>query len=506
MSDLQDVISMTFHWDSERTKALYLDVMLREGQVSDEGLFQWRAFLQNEKLLFRMFNCTDRCARLEREFHEWDSDNTGKIPAADLEDLLLKAFSLADKEHRERFADAVMMDAEGEDLTEDDLLKADYFYLMALAEEELVLQKVPPKPEITAERQRAMKVRAGTQPVGGGMKARWDAIHNGGLVAYVQGSPTLKKGIQDPCFDDPSSADALFNKGKDAITTDNGFKWWLAKELFEKAAFEYQCARNWQGTADSWLHVADCQGMLGSPVESATSLVKAADFYKKCQPMLAIKCLTEATEVYEDQKLTSMLALLNRQIAELYESQGDNDNAIAFYIEATEHYSKPDQVKQKFDLNKKIGILYAKDGRFEDGVEQFERLAHTVLEDNLSGNPVLGRLCIKDLFFYATLCKLCTLEASLSGVERLDKVIMAEKSFKKYEEMDLENIGTEIELETCKKLIKAMFKAESDQIKAALDIFHMCRTVEPWVEELFQKILKNSDDWMDKLEQGFNAK
>lgn len=494
LAELKDVISTTFPWDTDRVKAMYVDVMLREAPVVD-GKVNYHMMLDDGKAVFRIFATADRCSRLEKEFAEWD-EGEGTVEVAKLKDLVNKAFPLALPENKERFLDAVLMEVDGDSVTEDDLLKSDYFYLMAMAEEETIVEKAKTVPPKGPQKKEVTK----TAPLGGGMRARWQEVRGGGLVEYMQSSPTLKKGIVAIDFQNPSAPDELYKKGEEQIETDNGFKWWLALDLFKKAAGDYTYGKEWSKAGDALLKVADCQGMLGSPIESAATLVKAADCYKKVNRQLAIKCLNEAVDVYEDQGRTSMFALLHKQIGELYEEEGDLQMAVEYYAQAAEHYCKPEQVKQRFLLNKRIGRLHAMSGNYPEGIKMFEQLAHTVVKDNLGSNPVLGRLEVKEYFFHATLCHLSALDAKESGVQRLDKVMNADKAFRSYEEMDLENIGMELELELCKKLIKAMIKADSDAIREALDIFHMCRTVEPWVNVLLAKVQQNSDDWLAKVE------
>jgi alpha-soluble NSF attachment protein len=497
VSELPDVISFAFNMDTERARKMYLDCIIREAEVDSDGNVNYEKLLEDEKAMFRMFLCADRVVKLERQFEEWDTEDEGTIEASALKNFVCQAFNLVNEDSRESFVNAVLLDCDTSSglIQEDDLFKSEYFYLMALAEEEEVSARKKPDPgpqKLPLEK---------PKPIGGGMKSRWEALRGPGLISHVTSGPTLRKGAVQPGVEVPTDAYELYKLAQESIIDDDGTKWWKALDLFRQSAQAYECIKHFGSAADSYVCAADVQGVLGSPVESAETLCKAAEMYTKASLINeAISCLAEAIEVYEDHGRVQMLAILHKQIAELYEQQTKFYNAIQYWEQAAELYCKPTSIVQRFRCNKRAAQLYAMVGTFEEAIVRYEKLADTVIEDNLDGKPSLGRLEVKDLFFISILCQLCTIDCTETGVQRLARWERANSSLQTYEEKDVENIGTDVQWELARELVKAAYQPQLDVMQEAVKKYLFIRTVEPWIADLLDIVQQKAADWQAKVE------
>eukprot|EP00992_Anisonema_acinus_P008430 TRINITY_DN4518_c0_g1_i1.p1 TRINITY_DN4518_c0_g1~~TRINITY_DN4518_c0_g1_i1.p1 ORF type:complete len:608 (-),score=135.29 TRINITY_DN4518_c0_g1_i1:95-1876(-) len=512
-SELLSLVHHAFPDLSDSVARVYHDVILREVDCDGDGNVAYRELLtrgDSSQLLKRIFDCVDKAEALEHEFSEMDVDGSGSVDTSELEGLIAKAFPGAGEAMRSRFLHAVLLDCDKDGsgtITMEEFFKSEYFYMLAMADEESVDE---PAPQTKTKRTPFAKCAG----LGGGMKSRCAELsprraNEPPLIEVVRTAPPKSPRQKLPVVEryerdnfvpvDPGlNGDVLLAKAEEALAAySSGHQWNDAREHFQDAADAFEREGRYGKAGEAYIRVADCFGKIGSPIESAKAMVRAAEAFAQVNPEDAIATLNETIDIFEDFKLTKMVGRVYKQIAELYERINNFRDSIDFYLQAADLYEGDEHVATRVMCHKKVAELYARSGLYKDAIQTYELLATTVFENNLSANPVLGRLEVKDFYFRAVLCYLAQVENVKKGIDRITVIERAKAGFERYTDLDIENFNGGLEYNVAKNLIEASLKQDTNLMRNTIADYKAARQVEPWVADLLGRIQVALHDWLE---------
>mmetsp|Transcript_32473 Transcript_32473/g.58974 ORF Transcript_32473/g.58974 Transcript_32473/m.58974 type:complete len:301 (-) Transcript_32473:622-1524(-) len=162
-----------------------------------------------------------------------------------------------------------------------------------------------------------------------------------------------------------------------------GNKFEEAAELFEKAANNYKLGKSFGDAADMYEKLGDVYIKLDSKYEAATAYVEAAKCAAKSSGQRATALLQRAVSLYTDMGRLNMAARQLREIAEQSEKQGLKEEAIQFYIQASDLFETENSNAEASKCKLKVAEFYADLGQFKKSAELFEEAAERAVESNL---------------------------------------------------------------------------------------------------------------------------
>ncbi|KAF9593610.1 hypothetical protein IFM89_024261 [Coptis chinensis] len=204
-----------------------------------------------------------------------------------------------------------------------------------------------------------------------------------------------------------------------------GSKYEDASELYEKSANCFKLAKSWDKAAAVYIKLANCHLKLDSKHEAASAYVDAANAYKKISPKEAITCLENAVNCFTEIGRLNMAARHAKEIGELYETEQDLLQAIAYLERAADLFSSEEVTTSANQCKQKVAQLAAQLEQYAKAVEIYEEIARHSLNNNLLKYSVKGYL------LNAGLCQLCKGDA-----------IAITNALEKYQDLDPTFSGT----------------------------------------------------------------
>ncbi|PPD78522.1 hypothetical protein GOBAR_DD24548 [Gossypium barbadense] len=202
-----------------------------------------------------------------------------------------------------------------------------------------------------------------------------------------------------------------------------------AAELFDKAANCFKLAKSCNSLQSLSLE---------SKHEAAQAYVDAAHCYKKANVKgesgvhEAISCLKEAVNMFCDIGRLSMAAKYYKEIAELYESEQNTEQAIDYYEKAADFFQNEDISTSANQCKQKVAQFAAQieqylkcDDTYQKAVEIYEDIARQSLSNNLLKYGAKGHL------LNAGICQLCK-----------GDVVAITNALERYQELDPTFSGT----------------------------------------------------------------
>ncbi|KAF5747062.1 alpha-soluble NSF attachment protein 2 [Tripterygium wilfordii] len=180
-----------------------------------------------------------------------------------------------------------------------------------------------------------------------------------------------------------------------------GSKYEDAAELLEKASNLYKLAKSWDKAGASYVKLANCHLKVDSKHEAASAFVDAAHCYKKTSANEAISCLEQAVNLMCDIGRLSMAARYYKEIAELYESEQNIEQAIVNYERAADMFQSEEVTTSANQCKQKVAQFSAQLEQYQRSIEIYEEIAKQSLNNNLLKYGVKGHL------LNAGLCHLC---------------------------------------------------------------------------------------------------
>ena len=118
-----------------------------------------------------------------------------------------------------------------------------------------------------------------------------------------------------------------------------GNKYEDAAELLEKASNNYKLAKMWREAAGAFVMLSECHLKADSKHDAASAMVDAANANKKVSVVDAIGNLKQAVIYFNDLGRLSIAAKHVKECGELFEKEGNTDEALAAYREAGDLYA-----------------------------------------------------------------------------------------------------------------------------------------------------------------------
>ncbi|CAN1825847.1 Alpha-soluble NSF attachment protein [Linum perenne] len=204
-----------------------------------------------------------------------------------------------------------------------------------------------------------------------------------------------------------------------------GSKFEDASDLYDKAANSYKLAKSWDKAGATYAKLASCHLKLDSKHEAAQAYVDAAHCYKKTSTSEAISCLGQAVEMFCDIGRISMAARYNKEIAELYETEGNIEKSIQFYEKAADFFEGEEVTTSANQCKQKVAQFAAQLEQYPKAIAIYEEIARHSLSNNLLKYGVKGHL------LNAGICHLCK-----------GDVVAITNALEKYQDLDPTFSGT----------------------------------------------------------------
>jgi len=238
---------------------------------------------------------------------------------------------------------------------------------------------------------------------------------------------------------DDSQARDLVAKAEKKLTSWSLFsgasKYEEAAEMFTKAANRFKVAKNWNEAGSAFEQTARCHLKCDSAHEAATAYQDAANCYKKTDAQRAILLYKEGVRLQEDMGRFTMAAKLQKEIAELHETENNLENAMDAYQKAADYYAGEESTSAANQCLLKVAGFAAATSDYKKAIEIYEQVAMTSLESTLL------KWSVKDYFLRAGICHLASGDTDATAAA-LDRYKNLDASFASTREgLFLENIA-----------------------------------------------------------------
>ncbi|KAK7300465.1 hypothetical protein RJT34_11309 [Clitoria ternatea] len=204
-----------------------------------------------------------------------------------------------------------------------------------------------------------------------------------------------------------------------------GSKYDTAADLFDKSANSYKLAKSWDKAGSTYLKLANCHLKLESKHEAAQAYVEAAHCYKKTQINEAVSCLDNAVNIFCEIGRLSMAARYLKEIADLYESEQNIEQAVVYYEKSADIFESEESTTTANQCKQKVAQYSAQLEQYQRSIEIYEAIARQSLSNNLLKYGVKGHL------LNAGICELCK-----------GDIIAITNALERYQELDPTFSGT----------------------------------------------------------------
>lgn len=250
-----------------------------------------------------------------------------------------------------------------------------------------------------------------------------------------------------------------------------------AAEMYIKAANMFKLAKHSDEAGAAFVRAAECQ-VKSSKHEAATSYQNAANCYRKTNVAEAVHCMKTAVDLYTDEGRFSIAAKQQKEVAELYESELDFENAIAAYTTAAEFYEGEGQQSASNQCLLKVAHYSAQQEKYEKAIEIYEKVAKVSMDSNLL------KWSVKEYFLKAGLCHLCA-----------DDIVSAKRAVEIYQEMDV-TFASQREAKFLQEIIAACEATDAEAFTASVVAYDQISKLDQWKTTILLRIknaLKNDD-------------
>ncbi|MED6107855.1 hypothetical protein PIB30_018139 [Stylosanthes scabra] len=180
-----------------------------------------------------------------------------------------------------------------------------------------------------------------------------------------------------------------------------GSKYEDAADLFDKAANSFKLAKSWDKAGETYLRLASCHSKLESKHEAAQAYVDAAHCYKKTNINEAVNCLEHAVSLFCDIGRLSMAARYLKEIAELYESEQNIEQAVIYFEKSADFFQNEEVTTTANQCKQKVAQYAAQLEQYQKSIDIYEAIARQSINNNLLKYGVKGHL------LNAGICELC---------------------------------------------------------------------------------------------------
>ena len=238
-----------------------------------------------------------------------------------------------------------------------------------------------------------------------------------------------------------------------------------AIDLFGKAANFFKMAKRWQSAGEAFVKCAECEMKLKSHHEAAAHFVEAAKMYSRVDPAEAISHYRQAIVMFCEIGRFTSAARHAEDIAALYETDNNVEEALSYFQQAADYYSGEDATTKASKCLAKVAQYSATLDKYNEAVQVFERLGTECLDSNLL------KFNAKRHFLHAGFCTLA----------RGDLVAMRQ-ALERYSELDYSFQGSR-EHQLLEKTTDAYenydLDAFSDTLSVPFAVYRGLRTCDP---------------------------
>lgn len=214
-----------------------------------------------------------------------------------------------------------------------------------------------------------------------------------------------------------------------------------ATDLYIQAANQYRLQKDFNQAGTQFVKASEIQDELGNFNDSANHLVEAYKCFKGTSPTDAITSLSKAIHIFLTQNgQFRRAANFTMDLAELYETVNDVENAIKSYEQAGDYFTTDHAEALANKSFLKCADLAAGNNQYKKAIELYDTIIKQLINNSLT------RWSLKDYFLKVILCVLCT-----------DDIIEAQKRNENYLAED-PNWGQSREY----KLLEGILKAIND--------------------------------------------
>ncbi|PLW10685.1 hypothetical protein PCANC_01321 [Puccinia coronata f. sp. avenae] len=193
-----------------------------------------------------------------------------------------------------------------------------------------------------------------------------------------------------------------------------------ARELYISAANQFKVEKKWKDSGDAFCKAAECSLKLGEKDDAGNDFWSAAKSYNKSNPELGIACLRRTVEILIEKGRFRQAADRQKDIGRIFQQDaGDLQGALDAFLQAAEWYAQEDAHATANGCYKDAADIAAQLEQYPVAIENFEIVAQNSLSSPLT------RYNVKEYFFKAGLCHLCT-----------GDVVSTKRAIEKYAELD----------------------------------------------------------------------
>eukprot|EP00871_Galdieria_phlegrea_P002344 jgi/Galph1/310/GphlegSOOS_G5079.1 len=247
-----------------------------------------------------------------------------------------------------------------------------------------------------------------------------------------------------------------------------------AAELFVKAGNTFKLAKSWQKAGDAYMRAGECYSQLPDlSFEAASKFADAARCLKNVNTEDAIVAMQRAKDFYTRDARFQQGAKIGREIAELYESMGENSKAAEAYAQAADLYEGEDAKSHANQCRTKVAEFAALAGDYNRAIDLFESVASVSLENKLL------RYGAKEYLLRAGLCRIC-----------LGDEVGASRALQKYKDLDPSFVGSR-EAKLLEEVIKAVEEGDEESFLDAIKDYDTVSKLDPWKTSILLKVKKS---------------
>jgi len=251
-------------------------------------------------------------------------------------------------------------------------------------------------------------------------------------------------------------------------------KWEDAAELYTKAANLFKMEKKWDNAASAYSKASECHIKLQSKYEAASSYVQAAGCHKKSNSSEAMLCLRQAIEFYLDDGKFGTAGKYQKELAELYESNVDVDNALAAYQLAADYYEAEGSTNSTHDCLLKVALLSAQLERYDRAIELYEQIAAGSVD-------TLRKWSVKDYLLRAGLCHLAKQD-----------IVATDRALERYQDMSA-SFSSERECKFLQDILEAVKNYDVPKFTAIVGEYDSITRLDAWKTSILLKVKKSLD-------------
>jgi alpha-soluble NSF attachment protein len=228
-------------------------------------------------------------------------------------------------------------------------------------------------------------------------------------AAILKKVPVLTPHLSQPTTDQ-LQAESLEKSARGGFSFFGGRKEKLedASSEFVRAANGYKAQQNYDQAARILERAAQLQNEIGEPDDMANSLVQASQCYTAKPDMLpedagnAARLLKRAIAHYTAKGNFRRAASYEEKMAEVLEKSGELKGAVDGYEQAGTWYKVEGSTQMANKMFLKVADNAALAGDYRRAIDKYEEVAKN------SANNNLMKWSLKEYFFKAAICHLCT--------------------------------------------------------------------------------------------------